>query len=73
MNFNFIELPDQTIYVNKYSIVHIMVAVQLESYDIVIRDKNGEIDWFIDKWYLRKETGEYHSGIGKDTKREVKP
>lgn len=72
MNFDFIELPNQTIYVNKYGIIDIRVGVPLEGHDIVISDKNGKIDWYLSKWYLRKETNEYHGGIGKNTKRDMK-
>ena len=71
MDFNFIELPNQTIYVNKWNIINIGIAMPMNGFDVIIRDKNGNIDWMIDTWYLRKESGEYHCGIGSKTKREV--
>lgn len=69
MNFTFVELPNQTIYLNKWSIIHINVAVPMDGYDVVVRDKNGNIEWDTDAWYLRNDSGEYHAGIGNETKR----
>ena len=70
MNYTFVELPNQTIYLNVYNIIHIDMAIPMDGYDLVIMDKNGKIDWRTSTWYLRQASGEYHGGIGLETIRK---
>lgn len=70
MNYTFVELPNQTTYLNVYEIVHINMAIPMEGYDLVVMDKNGRIDWHTSTWYLRQASGEYHGGIGSETIRK---
>ena len=69
MDFSLIELPNQTIYLNKWGIIKISVAIpipELKS-DVVI--VNGD-SWKMDKWYLNKNT--WFGGIGTENKRTWK-
>jgi len=69
MNFNIIELPNQNIYLNKYSIIHISVAIPIQELkqDVIIKHQvgltNNYLEWYLEKIKNCKKWNEYHEVI----------